>query len=335
MTAQGGEVTPSLGVLETAGERIAIDSQLGWVSELIREGAAGELRIGDPAERTMEVVVESTADPFGHTGMETLTRDAWSRDRTVLMVNACGTGFDMLCEDGDEAPRFTFRWRPPARERLAAKALRARFILLARAVLLQYPALWVAGTKGRAPLHAPGLSKGSFAALLAGPSGVGKSTLLSRELDLGAWATSDNVSVGDGVHAWGLVEPMRIEGGTGRRMYHGRTEALLTRRVPRLEPERVIVVRRGGGTTPTVTALAPEVAERALITGTFMAGELRRYWGFAATLAAGTGRGPSHPPLSEVAHSFAGNLPCFQIVLPATPDGLPASPIAEMENACR
>jgi hypothetical protein len=335
MTAQDGEVTPSLGVLETAGERLAIKSQLRWVSELIREGAAGELRVGGSEEPTLEIVVESTADPFAHTGMEPLTRDAWSGDRTVLMVNACGTGFDMLCEDVDGAQRFTFRWRPPTRERLAAKALRARFILLARAVLLQYPALWVAGTNGRAPLHAPAVSKGSFVALLAGPSGVGKSTLLSKELDLGAWATSDNVSVGDGVHAWGLVEPMRIEGGTGRRMYHGRSEAPLTRRAPRLEPERVVVVRRGDGTAPVLTALTPDLAERALITGTFMAGELRRYWAFAATLAAGTGRGPSHPPLREVARSFTEHLPCFQIILPATPDGLPASPIAEMENACR
>ena len=46
-----------------------------------------------------------------------------------------------------------------------------------------------------------------------------------------------------------------------------------------------------------------------------MAGELRRYWPLAATLAAVTGIGPAHPPVSSVAETFAAGLPCFTLAL--------------------
>jgi hypothetical protein len=50
-----------------------------------------------------------------------------------------------------------------------------------------------------------------------------------------------------------------------------------------------------------------------------MAGELRRYWAFAATLAAGTALGPAHPPVEDVASSFAAGLPCFLLLLGRRP----------------
>jgi hypothetical protein len=40
-----------------------------------------------------------------------------------------------------------------------------------------------------------------------------------------------------------------------------------------------------------------------------MAGELRRYWGLAATLAAGTEIGPAHPPVADIAAAYAARLP--------------------------
>jgi hypothetical protein len=45
-----------------------------------------------------------------------------------------------------------------------------------------------------------------------------------------------------------------------------------------------------------------------------MAGELRRYWAFAATLAAGTEIGPEHPPVTSVASAFAAQLPCYVLL---------------------
>jgi hypothetical protein len=46
-----------------------------------------------------------------------------------------------------------------------------------------------------------------------------------------------------------------------------------------------------------------------------MAGELRRFWAFAATLAAGTGAGPAHPQVLDVAAAFAARLPCARLTL--------------------
>lgn len=52
-----------------------------------------------------------------------------------------------------------------------------------------------------------------------------------------------------------------------------------------------------------------------MISNTYMAGELRRYWGFSAALSAGSGIGPAHPPIVEVSETFARRLPCFEVVL--------------------
>jgi hypothetical protein len=46
-----------------------------------------------------------------------------------------------------------------------------------------------------------------------------------------------------------------------------------------------------------------------------MAGELRRYWAFAATLALGTGLGSSHPPVQHIAQELSARLPCLQVTL--------------------
>jgi hypothetical protein len=54
-----------------------------------------------------------------------------------------------------------------------------------------------------------------------------------------------------------------------------------------------------------------------------MAGELRRYWAFAGTLALGTGLGPPHPPVAEVAAALAHRLPAVEITLAARPTGDP------------
>jgi hypothetical protein len=79
------------------------------------------------------------------------------------------------------------------------------------------------------------------------------------------------------------------------------------------------VLERGSDATTSVRPCDPEAAARSLVTGTYMAQELRRYWAFAATLAAGTGVGPAHPPVAEVAAAFARRLPGTLITLPSQP----------------
>ncbi len=317
------------GILVNAGERLGIDCAVDWAGALISEAADGGLLDGDPSAGTVLIRVEASRDPFDTAGWEPIARGASGNHGSLVLRNLLSTGFDLRVDTGTAGtaalpPRFTFRWRPGRRERAMALALRSRFHLLARSALLRYPALWAAGTRGRAPLHASACTAGNNGvALLAGPGGVGKSTLVAKELAAGGSAICDNVCVSDGAGAWGVVEPLRVEGGSsaggGRRMQHGRREAHMPGRVPSLVPDRIVVLRRGVTATASVQPCSPEVATRALATGTYMAQELRRYWAFAATLALGTGIGPAHPPVAEVAAGLARDLPATVIHLPNQP----------------
>jgi hypothetical protein len=235
-----------------------------------------------------------------------------------VLENVCTSGFDLKLTRLPGRVEFTYRWRPPPRDRAAALALRSRFHLLARSVLMQYPALWCAGIRGRAPLHAAALTNGESTPLVTAAGGIGRSTLLEHQLESGSQATGDNLAVGDGTNLWGLVEPMRVEGGSGRRMPHGRHEMAMSGRVDTLAPDAVVVLERGGMDEPSLRRCDSTHAERALVTSTYMAAELRRYWSFAATLTAGSELGPAHPPISEVASEFAATRPCFVLALGRT-----------------
>jgi hypothetical protein len=304
-----------VGILETAGERLAIDCDLPWVEELVREGASGQLTGWGGAAPSVRVRVEADRRPFDTRGWEVLARGAWRHDDELVMENACTAGFDLHLRCTPDQASFTYRWRPPTRERAAARLLRSRFHLLARAVLLQYPALWWAASRGRAPVHATACTVDGSNALVTAPSGVGRSTLVLQELDRGERATGDNLAVADGTRVWGLVEPLRVEGGDGRRMPHGRQELPMRDRVEALVPDVLVVLRRAASDDSSLAPCSPATAARALVTSTYMAGELRRYWAFAATLSAGSGMGPPHAPIAEVASAFAARLPCFVLAL--------------------
>jgi hypothetical protein len=301
--------------LDTAGERVAIDCAPRWIARLIAEGAAGRLRDGDCRGATLRVRVEATRRPFATRGWEPFTRGGWRRDGEVVVENACTAGFDVHVGCAGDVPELTFRWRPPPRDRCAAWVARSRFHLLARAVLIQYPPLWWAGTRGRAPLHASACRTAGATPLLTAASGVGRSTLLLCELEAGERATGDNLAVGDGRSVWGLVEPLRVAGGNGRRMPHGRREAPLRGDAGGLAPDCLIALERGQDGGGALQPCSSEVAARSLVTSTYMAGELRRFWTFAATLAAGTGVGPAHPPVGEVAAAFAARLACMRLTV--------------------
>jgi hypothetical protein len=319
-------------LLRTAGESLAFDCALEWVAELIGEGSALELRdVDKPA--SVYVNVDSARNAFETRGWSRLTRGAWQRDGEVVVENACTSGFDLHVACNSAGVELTYRWRPPARDRTAALLLRSRFHLLARSVLMQYPALWWAGTRGRAPLHASAWTNGQSTPLVTAASGVGRSTLLLHELESGSRATGDNLAVGDGTTVWGLVEPVRAATGSGRRMPHGRRESALADRVEALLPDAVVLVERGLQDDPVLRRCGSEQAARALTTSTYMAGELRRYWAFAATLAAGTGSGPAHPPIGEVASAFAAAQPCFALTLGKSPGAQLSQLLAALQVA--
>jgi hypothetical protein len=130
----------------------------------------------------------------------------------------------------------------------------------------------------------------------------------------GGSAASDNLGIGDGETLWGLVEPMRSEQGRGKSAPHGRREMTLAHRVGSVRPGLLVVLRRG--TDVRVQRCDPTDAARALVASTYAAGELRRYWQLHALLALGTGVGPAHPPLPDVAAAYAAGSQCLTVELP-------------------
>ncbi len=321
-------------MLRTAGERVELTCAVPWIAGVLTEGAAGQLTAGDGTPPDVRVTVERDSAPFDVRGWRVLTRDAWCRPGQVVVKDACSSGLDLRVTVGEPALEVVARWRPSGKGRAAAAVLRSRARLLLRAVLLQYPALWQSQQRGRAPLHASvcGLAGADGqAVLLAGPGGVGKSTLVHGELLGGAISTCDNLCVSDGRDAWGVVEPLRLPAeahdGKGRRMPHGRREAVWPRRADQMTPGRLVVLVRGG--EPGVAPCEPALAARYLVAGTYMAGELRRYWAFASTLALGTGLGGSHPPVQEIADTLSTTLPCLQVTL----GDRPGAPLRELLGA--
>ena len=325
-------------VLRTAGERTEVTCAHRRLGQVLDEGMAGQLGAPGAARPDVRVRVEDTTAAFDATGWELLTRGAWRRPGQVMVRDACSSGLDLLVTAAGPTLDIVARWRPPVTGRAASAVLRARSRLLIRAVLLQYPALWWSQQRGRAPLHAsvctvrlpedrPCGRPGSRTVLIAGPGGIGKSTLVNAELASGASATSDNLCVSDGRTTWGLLEPRRVPagargGGHGRRMPHGRREAPWPDRVDELLPDLVLVLRRGTGGVAAAAPCPAGEAARSLVAGTYMAGELRRYWSFAATLALGTGLGDIHPAVEQVARALTNTLPCLEVRLGQHPGTL-------------
>jgi hypothetical protein len=324
------------GSFVSAGERVVVDAEPAWVRRLIDSALgpppadpatpatpATPADPADPATRadaaapagpaTVRIRVQASRAPFPRDGLDPVTRGAYSDGQRALFLDAGGSGFDVLLVAGDEELSVTARYRPSVRTRTANLVLPTRFRLLAGQVLVHYPLLWRAGWRARVPLHASVVHTPGGTLLLAGPGGVGKSTVLVRLLAEEAVATADNLCCADRTSCYGLVEPLRTDAGgaVGARTSHGRVERPLPARVPALSPDRIVLLERGPRTA--VTVAKPAEAARALVAGTYAAGELRRYWAFAATLALATGRGPAHPPIAEVAGWYADRLPCLRV----------------------
>ncbi|MDX2967907.1 hypothetical protein [Kribbella solani] len=264
--------------------------------------------------------VEDTRRQFNTHGAEVVTRGAAALSGSeVVFESAGGSGFDQRWTINEDGLSVTSRWRPSHQESLAARLLPARHRALSSQVLLQYPVLWFAMVRGFAPLHVSVIEVGGVAVLLAGPGGVGKSTLVARALADGARATCDNLAVCDGSTAYGVAEPLRLLDGNGQRAAHGRREQAWGRRVRALPPELVVVLRRGTQAEPELRELTPTEAARGIVAGTYAAGELRRFWSIAAITSAATGCGPVHPPIEEIAGRLTNRLPCVELRLAQQP----------------
>jgi hypothetical protein len=198
--------------LHSAGVSIQIESDLDWVDDLIAEGAAGQLQpCESSADASLLLRIEPERRQFTTRGWEIVTRGGvWRHGSEVVFEDVCTTGFDIHLQITGGKATFTYRWLPPAKSRVIGLALRSRFHLLARAALVQYPALWWAGTSDRAPLHASRIEAVDCTPLVSAAGGVGRSTFLLHEVEPGSRSTGDNLGVSDGHRLWGLVEPVRV-----------------------------------------------------------------------------------------------------------------------------
>lgn len=306
--------------LSSAGELLGMDVQVAWVARIVEQSVGGQPLGRDVDAATVRLRVERTHRLFDVTGWEVVGRNAWRRGHELVLENACSSGFALRVCLTSGIPEITARWRPTLGQRAAAVLLPGRFHLLVRQVLLQYPLLWWASCRGRAPLHTSLVAVAGQSLLLAGPSGVGKSSLVLAELSRGAQVCSDNLVVSDGHWAWGLVEPFRIAGGTGRKMPHGRREVSVGDRLMTGRPDVVVVLRRDpSAARPYVMPCDPDRAQRVLVSGTYAAGELRRFWQFAGLLALGTGLGEPHPDVGRRSRELTDRLPCVELALGDVP----------------
>lgn len=298
-----------VGQVETAGERVEVRCADGRIIGLVTR-AVGTPLTAPCGKASVMVHIEPSTAPFELRGLRTITRSAFSDTTHTVLHNACSSGFDLRVEASDQLV-ITARYRPALSLHGANLLLRSRFALLVGQTLVHYPALWRAGWRGRVPLHVAVLTHAGTAPMLAGPAGVGKSTVVAAALTEGAVVTADNVCAADEHECFGLAEPLRLDASRRATTSHGRTEKGWRRRAGSLTPDRIVILERGP--RGRVEPARPAQATLALVGGTYAAGELRRYWQFAATLALATGIGPPHPPVGQLARAYAERLPGLRI----------------------
>jgi hypothetical protein len=301
----------------SAGLTLEVDAPRGPWRQRAAEACAGQFT--ESTSPDVQVHIEVGGGPFELDGLDPLTRGAWAGREYVVIRDACASGVDLRLTTSANCLQVEARPRPRPSQRALALLAPARAQLLWRAAMLQYPAMWWAGVKGGVPMHLSALVVDGEGVVLAGPGGVGKSTLLADAMSAGAQAVSDNLCVCFGSTLYGVLEPRRTAGGTGRRMPHGRRESGWTARREHVVAGRILVLRRGSEAEVDMVPISAGEAARVIAAGTYAAGELRRYWAFASTLALGTGLGPAHPPVVGSAGDLAYGIPCSQVQLPATP----------------
>ncbi len=311
-------VTRTQVLLHTAGQRVMIEGPPSAARAVISAVGGAEIACADLPN--LMVSLEEGRRRFDISRCEPITRGVWATDRgEAIIESAGGSGYHQVWCIDEDGLRVSARWAPTAKERVAARLLPARHQALSGQVLVHYPALWLAMQQGLAPLHVSVVEIDGLAVLLAGPGGVGKSSLVSRELAAGGRATCDNLAACDGTIAYGVAEPLRLPSeltdSSGRKTFHGRREVNWDSRLRSLRPSLIVVLRRGLQADPEVRCVSERQAARAIVAGTYAAGELRRFWAIASALALATKCGPVHPPVEEVAATLAARLPCVELQL--------------------
>ncbi len=224
----------------------------------------------------------------------------------------------------DRARRWLSRGRLPG--------LRRRRFTTLLYYLVYYPCWWwLEQTYGMHPIHAAGVRVGDAVILLAGASGVGKSTLAVALAGLpGAHLLSDSFVLHSGSDVWPVREPILLDewsrgwlGEAAAELEAVDTQYCLDRGGYQLPAGRwaeggraqVLVFPRRAPTA-SLRRLSAEEAHHRLSAANLIVNDLRRYWAFAAVLEQMAPAGLMARREAQLARLTAA-VPCYEIGLTA------------------
>lgn len=219
----------------------------------------------------------------------------------------------------DQMNRLLYRRRLP-------QLRRRRFTTLLY-YLLYYPSFWLLERQGWHPIHAGGVELPAGIAVFAGPSGVGKSTMVTGlATTAGARLLSDTFLVHRGPDVRAVHEPLLLDdrsrswlGDEARLLQHVPHRYPLGREGYHLPAERLRDAGRARvllfpyrAAAHSVRRLSAAPARGRLRAGDLIVNDMRRYWGFAAVLELLD----PHPLVSERETSLAAlvdSVPVYEV----------------------
>ncbi len=198
--------------------------------------------------------------------------------------------------------------------------------------LVYYPCWWwLEQMRDVHPIHAAGVRVGDGVILLAGASGVGKSTLAVALASLpGAQLLSDSFVLHDGSDVWPVREPVLLDawsrswlGDAGSDLQPLDAQYCLDRSGYQLPAGRwadggcaqVLVFPRRAPSA-SLRRLTPEEAHQRLSAADLIVNDLRRYWAFAAVLEQMVPAGLMARREAQLARLTA-DVPCYEVGLTA------------------
>jgi hypothetical protein len=227
------------------------------------------------------------------------------------------------------------RLRDQARRLVAWRqggALRRRRFTTLLYYLVYYPCWWwLEQTQDLHPVHAAGVLTGDGVILLAGASGVGKSTLaVALAAQPGARLLSDSFVLHSGADVFPVREPVLLDAwsrrwlgrrgdllraidwryGLNRRGYHVPANRLADSGRAAL----VVLLRRS--TQAYARRVSAEEAHRRLSAADMIINDLRRYWAFAAIMEQMLPSGLVARREAQIA-SLVAAVPCYEVGLTA------------------
>ena len=224
----------------------------------------------------------------------------------------------------DQARRLLYRHR--------VAALRRRRFTTLLYYLVYYPCWWwLEQTQDLHPIHAAGVCVDSTVVLLAGASGVRKSTLaVALASTPGGRLLSDSFVLHQGTHVCAVPEPVLLDGRSRRWLgEHGRElQPIDWRYCLNRDGYHLPVDRRAAqgscglllfprhSLQPYVRRISAEQAHQRLSAGDLIINDLRRYWAFAAIMEqVVAGKLVSRRELHLA--QLAAQVPCYEIGLTA------------------